>query len=290
MSSTYTKFAVAGAGNIGSVIVQRLSEIPGVEVTVLTRSSVKVPSGVKAVQVDYFDASTLRPALSGIQVLLSTLPTTASEIQVPLADAAKSAGVDLFVPAEYGIDTVRHTQGPTAAHGQFREYLKKIGLAGLSIATGAFTDALLPRDFFGFDWKNKRMIIVGEGVSKITMTTRDDVARFVAHILTSSPPSTLKGQVIRLSGDAQSMLSIKALYEETHPGVTISAIHITPEEKKKKLESLTSLPPKFKEMIPFLIWLLEGWDRGMGEIGEPLSNGMWEEWNPKSVRDIVATL
>ena len=95
---TYTKFAVAGGtGGLGAFIVKELFA-QGATVVVLSRSAEAASAGATVVAVDYADPSGLVKALAGIEVVISTLSHGGFALQHPLADAAKAAGVKLFVP------------------------------------------------------------------------------------------------------------------------------------------------------------------------------------------------
>jgi uncharacterized protein YbjT (DUF2867 family) len=97
---TYTTFAVAGgAGGLGALITKELLA-QGAQVAVLSRNaSTAVPSGATVKVVDYSDAASLTAALQGVQVVVSALSAGGFAQQPALADAAKAAGVKLFVPS-----------------------------------------------------------------------------------------------------------------------------------------------------------------------------------------------
>jgi len=54
--------------------------------------------GVIVVEVDYDSPSSLASALTGVEVVVSTLAGAGFAAQIPLALAAKETGVQLFVP------------------------------------------------------------------------------------------------------------------------------------------------------------------------------------------------
>jgi uncharacterized protein YbjT (DUF2867 family) len=55
--------------------------------------------GAIIAEVDYEKPATLVKALEGVDVVISTLAVSGFNAQVPLAEAAKKAGVQLFVPS-----------------------------------------------------------------------------------------------------------------------------------------------------------------------------------------------
>jgi len=56
----------------------------------------------KVIQVDYSNEGSIQHALTGVDVVISTITGTVVDIQVKIAAAAKNAGVKLFVPSEFG--------------------------------------------------------------------------------------------------------------------------------------------------------------------------------------------
>lgn len=70
--------------------------------------------GYQILVLDYADRNTLQYALTGIDVVISVVP---SEIQTNFIDAAIMAGVRRFVPAEYeGMPGLRTASGPLDRH------------------------------------------------------------------------------------------------------------------------------------------------------------------------------
>ena len=72
--------------------------------------------------------------------MFSTISATVVDQQKALARAAKAAGVKLFVPSEYGIDTEDATTGVFLAKKSLSEFLKEIDLPYVKIFTGLWID------------------------------------------------------------------------------------------------------------------------------------------------------
>lgn len=72
--------------------------------------------------------------------MFSTISSTVVEQQEVLAKVAKAAGVKLFVPSEYGIDTEDADSGVFLAKKRFSEFLREIDLPYVKIFTGLWTD------------------------------------------------------------------------------------------------------------------------------------------------------
>lgn len=110
--SRYTSFAVIGAGEIGKPIAEALLAV-NASVVILRRPSSTIDLGLspkaKIVGVNYAEIEEVAAVLreNKVEVLISTIGggPEAYQAQRQLADAAKLAGVKLFVPSEYGIPT-----------------------------------------------------------------------------------------------------------------------------------------------------------------------------------------
>ena len=107
MSSTFTSIAVASAqGVVGQAIVDSLASTPGISTLVLTRKSTPRPTWLPAVVahagVDYDDVPGTAAVLRAHKVEVVIFPGMGILQQIPLADAAEAAGVQLFVPSEFG--------------------------------------------------------------------------------------------------------------------------------------------------------------------------------------------
>ncbi|KAG2162426.1 hypothetical protein VTO58DRAFT_106085 [Aureobasidium pullulans] len=102
----FKKVAIAGAtGNLGPSIVNELVN-QGFEVTVLSSSGKTsgLPSAIKVVKVDYSSQDSVISALRGQEAFVSAIPK--HEEQPALIDAAIAAGVQRFIPSEFGSNIV----------------------------------------------------------------------------------------------------------------------------------------------------------------------------------------
>ncbi|KLO07655.1 NAD-P-binding protein [Schizopora paradoxa] len=290
--SGFTKFAVAGAGNFGKFIVKELLELKKngsvASVSVLTRSASNANStelaglGATIVEVDYESAESISKALAGIDVAICAFSPMALGPQNNIADSAKAAGVKLFVPSEYGVDTEDINKIPfQRAKFELQKKLKDMGLPYTLFQTGTWSDMCFFNPHFGMDLSQKKMIFGGKGDGPISFTARDDAARFIAHALVAFPKEKLEWKSIRMEGDRQSMNSFIAQYEALR-GVKIDVTRIPAEELEARLKENSS---------DIVAMFLLAWDRGGGAMDSAgLSNGEWPEWNPKSVIDVVASV
>ena len=92
------------------------------------------------IPVDYSDKESVKSALSGIDVVVSTIAQAALGLQEGIAEAAKEAGVKLFVPSEFGTPTEGATEGHFIEKAGIQDQLKSVGLPYALFYTGAFAD------------------------------------------------------------------------------------------------------------------------------------------------------
>jgi uncharacterized protein YbjT (DUF2867 family) len=97
--------------------------------------------GARIVPIDYNDAAALTAALKGVDAIVSTLGFAGLQLQVPIARAARAAGVRLFAPSEFGLPT-ETPGGPWAAKYAIAEEIRALGLPTTLFFTGGFADWL----------------------------------------------------------------------------------------------------------------------------------------------------
>jgi hypothetical protein len=143
-------------------------------------------------------SATAFEALKDIDVFVCAQAASAGPLQPQAAQAASKAGVKLFVPSDWGND-VHELHGAwyqvqQAAH---RAAVAE-GLPTASFFCGLWIGAML---WFGFDLPNGKVNLAGDGKAKISITSTEDVGRFVAHALTAFPKEKLQGGKFYLQGD-----------------------------------------------------------------------------------------
>ncbi len=137
--------------------------------------------GVAITLVDPMDHGDLIPALRGTDYLVSCTPYAATESQYPLIWAAKEAGVERFVPSEFGAiyefeqfwptDTVHRSMARQKA------FIRRvIELAGLD-----FT--IIPAGLWPEYYLLEPVLVMGEGEQKLAWSSGRDVGRIIPHVL-----------------------------------------------------------------------------------------------------------
>ena len=197
--------AVAGAGNLGQILIKELLDA-GFSVTVLTRSdSTKTfDARVKVAKVDYNDVASLTDALRGHDALVSTITTGAKDQQQYLIDAAIAAGVQRIIPSEFGCDLENAKTRALPAYAQniqIEQEIEKKCQGTQTTYTYIFNNALLDWGIdvpFLMDLKGKKMEIYDGGDRYFTATPIPFVAAGVRAVL--ERPEETANKAIRLHG------------------------------------------------------------------------------------------
>ncbi|KAK0476167.1 hypothetical protein IW261DRAFT_1368076 [Armillaria novae-zelandiae] len=226
-SSTFKSFAIVGAaGHIGKHIFAALHEQTTTvsSILVITRTSssstdaLPLSPKVKIAKVgDYKNVEGIAAILQvhHIEVLISAANWQTEEgvyvNETALADAARAAGVKLFVPSEFGVPTVDASRSLLKAKDDVAKHMKEIGLPSARFFTGQFF-SWIPITC-GYPSTGKINLVVGTGNTPSSFTADEDVGGFVAHVLTTLPPSELNDRVFRIEGERVSYGEIAARVE-----------------------------------------------------------------------------
>ncbi|KAF5338116.1 hypothetical protein D9758_015384 [Tetrapyrgos nigripes] len=288
-SYTNTSFAVLGSnGAISPYVIDALSKHPGVKkLIVLSRPSssqpANFPANAELIPVDYNDHAALVNVFTkhSTEVVVSTLPHTATfDAQQKAARAAKEAGVKFFVPSEYGSVTIGLAEGnPLASKDRFAEFLKSIELPYVRYFTGLWL-RYVPW-IIGYD-DNQKVNVIGKGESPISCTAEEDTCGFIAHTLTTLPPSQLSNAHFRLEGDR---LTIRQIAQRLNK--PINPVEVIPGPESE----LRTLVAKQYDTGAGST----GWDHGKqkenpkdSEEGAGSANKFWEGHVWKKLEDVVS--
>ncbi|KAG0701293.1 hypothetical protein DFH29DRAFT_982781 [Suillus ampliporus] len=209
----FKSFVIVGAGATAGIPIVKAFLAIGAPILVIARPTSKNTSALpaddpnlKVVRADYTSASEISAILREhkVDVLISTVSLVFGGVvgQNVLADAAKEAGVKLFVPSEF-------------------VYAKSIGLPTLRVFNGLFIEFV--------PWLTAladtgKFHIVNKGETLRSFTAVADVAGYVAHILTTQPPSRLLDVEIHIEGQRATFSDIAALYKGSVPVVHCDAL------------------------------------------------------------------
>lgn len=151
-------------------------------------------------------------------------------------------------------------------------------------------DSLRPA---GWDLASAKVTVNGNGNSRISFTTREDTARFLVYVLTRLATSELSGKTIRIEGDNV----VSGFLLRTRPLITRTfqtfneAIAAYESQTGKKVE-VTHVPREVLAEKAAAGDLLSTFyydvDMNGGEVGKPLDNELFLDWNPKKVLEIIS--
>ncbi|KAG1825490.1 uncharacterized protein BJ212DRAFT_1443618 [Suillus subaureus] len=256
--SLYTSFAVTGAGP-QSALLERGASVVALARPSSTSTSSPLLEGAKIATADYTDVKAVASILREhkVEVVISAVAYGALPSQSSIADAAKEAGVKLFVPSEFGLPTEGGKGGHLVIKSEFADYLKSLGIPSLRFYTGMFME-FVPL-FAGVD--TGKFLVLGKGDASFSTTALDDVAvlynlGFTAHVLTSLPPAKLHDATFRIEGERTSFNKVGALYAS----------------KNIPVEHVTSLPEGYVKQT-----LLQSlFEQGRGSSG-------WDNYADKDI-------
>ena len=103
-------------------------------------SNTTVQGDVKVIHVDYDNVASIKYALIDVDVVISTVPISALDVQEKIAAAAKEVDVKLFVPSEYGGVTEGKTEGVVGVKANIQSKLKALGVPYAAFYTGTWAD------------------------------------------------------------------------------------------------------------------------------------------------------
>lgn len=137
--------------------------------------------GVELRSADINSVEELVPALQGTDYLVSCVPLYATESQYPLIYAAKAAGVERFVPSEFGFIYEWESRQPTlTVHSRIarqKVFIQRmIEMAGMDYT-------IIPAGLWPEYYMLEPVGIMGDGNQKFSWSTGKDVGRIIPHVL-----------------------------------------------------------------------------------------------------------
>jgi uncharacterized protein YbjT (DUF2867 family) len=192
--STIKNVAIFGAsGSLGAPILKVLLASEKFNVTVITRTGSKstFPDTLKTIPVDYTSIEEVTEALQNQDAVVSAVGTEGFLGQKVFVDAAIAAGVQRFVPSEFGSDLSHPKVAPLAVFGYkvaIRKYLEEKVAAGAKISytfvvNSGFLDWGLEHNFL-LNWKAGKPEIFDSGDQLFSATSLESVGQAVVGVLT----------------------------------------------------------------------------------------------------------
>ncbi|KAL4750599.1 hypothetical protein BDW72DRAFT_175510 [Aspergillus terricola var. indicus] len=198
------RVALLGKGSLGTVLLDELLN-NNFTVTVLTRSvssATFIPPGAALKEVDYTSIESLKSALAGHDIVISTLTSSVISLQKPVIDAAIAVGVKRFIPAEYGAMASDPVGRKLPFHRdavEIHEYLREAAAAGLIDYTvfgvGVFMELLFTTALVA-DLDHGEVRLFDGGIHPFSTSRLETVARAVVASL--HRPDETRNRVIRV--------------------------------------------------------------------------------------------
>ncbi|KAI0269429.1 NAD-P-binding protein [Gloeopeniophorella convolvens] len=233
--SEYKNFAIVGAGDVGNFFVRQFLKDKAAgtvdEVVVLTREVSKllldkinayyamqgstnvIDKGAKVITVDYSSKESIKSALTGVDVVISAISGKVLDLQTIIAEAAKEAGVKLFLPSEWGGNTEGASGGLSGKKAAIHTYLKALGLPYALFFTGPLSDYIFTPHMW-LDVVGGKVTVGGDGNARVPFTSRPDTARYISYVLTHLPAEQLKNRSFTLVGETTTFNEIFTEYQE----------------------------------------------------------------------------
>ena len=264
------------SGNLG-VHVLDIFLSSSYEVSVLTRkeSTSTFPQGIPVFRADYSDQDQLESAMKGHQVVICMVAIFATGGQQILVDAAIAAGVELFLPSEFGPPS--RNEKFAALHPALPpkvatvDYLrsKESQISWSALIPGAFFDWGMKLGLFGFDLRSKTATLVDGGTAIFTASTLPTIARGILAMLEYAHAT--KNQYVYISSFHTSQMDILTVLEKID-GTNWTVKHVTSEELISQGHQRLS---EGDEMGA--IDLVGGGALGKSALGDSRPWGLWNE-------------
>ncbi|KAL5365559.1 hypothetical protein BJX96DRAFT_181778 [Aspergillus floccosus] len=224
--ASFQNVALLGKGFLGSAVLEQLAEAQ-FTTTVLTRSqsSLKdIPPGVQVREVDYTSIDSLKDALRGNDVVVSTLNPASVPLQKVVIDASIAVRVKRFIPADFGAMSTDPAAQSLPVHSrvvEIQKYLIDKADAGeieyTLFAVGGFLERMFTMPV-AVDWENHTAAMYDGGDNAISLSSLSTIGRAVAAAL--NKPEETKNRVVRVHDIILTQRKIFALAKKLTPGKT----------------------------------------------------------------------
>jgi putative NADH-flavin reductase len=205
-------------GNLGPAILDAFLN-SSFNTTVLSRegSSATFPSGVKVIRANYDSPESLKAALTGQDVVISLVASEVIGEQPKFVDAAIAAGVQRFLPSEFGSDTAdprTHFIPISKAKYDVVKYLqsRESQLSWTSVITGPFFDWCTKVGFNGLNYADKTVTLYDNGKARFSTTNLATIGLAVVKAL--EKPELTKNQYVYISGLETTQNEVLAVAEK----------------------------------------------------------------------------
>lgn len=293
---------VGVTGTLGSKVAHAILDKGIMSVKALVRSSSKnneriqslSDRGVMILEGDLSDLSSLQNVCKGSTAVISTVRGGNSETseqetmltgQLNLIEAAKSAGVQRFIPSDFAIDYFKIAPEDNYNLNfriQIAEALQQSGLESTFVLNGVFTEVLVSPFLKIFDLPSGIFRYWGDGEILFDTTTFDDTAKYVAEAVIDPE---LANRPLRIAGDTLNLKQLHAAYEEV-TGKTLMLERLgSIEELKQWIEEKKQTATSHFEYLPEQYHYVTF--SGKGKL-DALDNDRYPHIQPTTVKQFFA--
>jgi len=226
MSHTVLVIGVTGsAASLGKHVVEHLRAKKNTKINVLVRKEKRAevaswePHGIKVFEGDLKDIESLKPAVQGVDTIVSCVqggPDVIIQGQSNLLKVAVEAGVKRFYPSDYSTDLRKMPDGENVNNDvrkQFHKILESHNMRYVAVYNGVFMETAHghPYNFIKMCFFDKQKIeYCGDEYTLLETTTVDDTAKYtVESIYDQDAPTHLC-----ITGDVVTLHKWKQLLEE----------------------------------------------------------------------------
>lgn len=187
---------VTGAtGTVGRGVVRELLAAGQSVRAGLRDLSEDVPAGVECVRLDFDDATTVAPALDGVDRLFLLRPPSMTDVRTglgPLVQEAARRGLHrVVVLSVMGVN-------PALPHWRMERMVRDAGLSSTALRPAYFSQNLLTA--LRADLRDRSQIRLAAGKGRMSFVDTRDVAAVAAHVL--ADPSAHAAAPLTLTGPA----------------------------------------------------------------------------------------
>jgi uncharacterized protein YbjT (DUF2867 family) len=290
MTSSTTVLVAGATGRLGSLIVKELLK-KNVTVKILVRDEVKASEliqqgAIPAVgDIAKLSVEELKNILQGVDIVIATLtggPDVLVDAQLKLLEAAKQAGVKLFVPADFGLDYLSLQEGDLALgllKKQFDQQLVNSGVNYLIVVNGAFYDFASMVVFL--DRSKNEFNYYGDLEARFDLTDIEDVARYTAAAVFKPE---LKNTLVRVRGDSLSLAEyVKANEQVSQQKLKVTRLGSADELRDTIADAKNDPNPYAVFFKEFQLLLINGKIRS-----DKIDNDLFPEIKPLPFKDYLA--
>lgn len=233
MSSLKNISLIGASGSLGSLVLKKLQASGRFNIRVLRRpsSSASFPPGVEVIDVSLQSMDPVTEALRGQDALISTLGTSQVGEQQHLIEACLKAGIQRFIPAEFGADLENPKVQATPIyepHCKIRnaiiEASKTSSLTYTFVHNGVFLDWGIEHGFV-FGISEYKPVIIDGGDLVCSTTTMASIADAVVGIL--DHPSETKNRAVYIEDLKLSQNKFYELAQKIAPSKTWDFKHVS---------------------------------------------------------------